>query len=150
MDKHPSSLRNERSGRKGRSQSERRGNYRASAKWTTCRVVGLCDGALLLLAQRKTAFEKRIGKELDEPSMPFGTLVEYIPITAKDKSRIHQFGQQTLKGVFFSFVLRAGGSWSDDLAVASYEELQESEAAEINVERFCNCATTNDLLNTPS
>ena len=32
-------------------------------------------------------------------SQPFGTLVEYTPITAKDKSRVHQFGQKTLRGV---------------------------------------------------
>ena len=45
-----------------RPQSERRNSYRTSAKGTTRRMVGLCDGMLSLLAQRarqdKTAFEK--------------------------------------------------------------------------------------------
>ena len=52
--------------------------------------------------------------------MPFGTLVEYIPITAKDKSRIHQFGHKTLKGRFLGFVLRAGGGWSGEMTRADY------------------------------
>ena len=50
--KHPSSLRNERSGRKSRPQSERRNSYRTRAKRTARWTVGRCDGMLLLLAQR--------------------------------------------------------------------------------------------------
>ena len=30
------------------------------------------------------------------PIIPFGSLVEYYPITAKDQSRIHQFGKKVL------------------------------------------------------
>ena len=48
--KHPSSLRHEKRGRKWSPQSARRD--RICAKWTTRRVVGLCDGMLLQLAQR--------------------------------------------------------------------------------------------------
>ena len=57
----------------------------------------------------KTALKKRCGQNFDGPSIPFGTSVEYIPITAKDKSRVHQFGKQTPKGTFLGCVLRAGG-----------------------------------------
>ena len=49
------------------------------------------------VADVKTAFEKRLGKTIDGPSIPCGTLVEHIPVTAKDKSRVHQFGKTTLK-----------------------------------------------------
>ena len=116
MPQAPSSNRNEPSGRMSRPQSKRRNSYRTRAKRTTRRMVGLCDGMLLLLAQRarqygangKTAFEKRYGQKFDGPSIPFGTSVEYIPITAKDKSRVHQFGQKTLKGIFLGYVPRAG------------------------------------------
>ena len=53
------------------------------------------------MADGKTASEKRYGKTFDGPSIPFETLVEYIPITAKRTSQeIHQFGQKTLKGRF--------------------------------------------------
>ena len=32
--------------------------------------------------------------------IPFGSLVEYHPISAKDQSRIHQFGKKVLPGSF--------------------------------------------------
>ena len=90
------------------------------------------------MADGKTASEKRYGKTSDGPSIPFGTLVEYIPITAKEKSRIHQFGQKTLKGIFSGYVLRAGRGWSGDIMIADYEDVQESEASGIYVKRFEN------------
>ena len=61
------------------------------------------------LADGKTAFEKRDDQAFDGPSIPSGTLVEYIPITAKDKSRSHQFGKKTLKGRVLGYGPRAGG-----------------------------------------
>ena len=39
----------------------------------------------------KTPYERRFGKPFEGPIVPFGSLVEYHPITAKDQSRIHQF-----------------------------------------------------------
>ena len=35
-------------------------------------------------------------KPLKGPIIPFGSLFEYHPITAKDQSRIHQFGKKVL------------------------------------------------------
>ena len=35
-----------------------------------------------------------LGNHLKDLIIPFGSLVEYHPITAKDQSRIHQFGQR--------------------------------------------------------
>ena len=87
------------------------------------------------IADGKTAFEKRYVQKFDGPSIPCETLVEYIPVTAKDKSRVHQFGQKTLRGTLLGCVPRAGGGWSGDLMVADYEDLQESEAPEIHVKR---------------
>ena len=40
--------------------------------------------------------------------IPFGSLVEYYPITAKDQSRIHQFGKKVLPGLFLGYALYAG------------------------------------------
>ena len=54
------------------------------------------------MADGKTAFKKRFGEKFDGPSMLFGTLVGYIPITAKDKSRVHQFSTKTLSGIFLN------------------------------------------------
>ena len=53
----------------------------------------------------------------------------YIPITAKDNSIIHQFGQKMVKGLILAYALRAGRGWSGDLMTADYEDLQESEAS---------------------
>ena len=41
------------------------------------------------LSDGKTPYERRFGKPLKGPIIPFGSLVEYHPITAKDQSRIH-------------------------------------------------------------
>ena len=45
---------------------------------------------------------------LKGPFIPFGSLVEYHPITAKDQSRIHQFGKKVLPGLFLGYALYAG------------------------------------------
>ena len=45
-----------------------------------------------LLSDGKTPYERRFGEPFKEPIIPFGSLVEYYPISAKDQSRIHQFG----------------------------------------------------------
>ena len=84
----------------------------------------------------KTAFKKRFGQQFDGPLFRFGALVEYIPITAKEKSRVYQFGKKTLKGIFSGYVSCAGGGWSGDLLVADSRALQDSQASDICVERF--------------
>ena len=37
------------------------------------------------------------------PIIPFGSLVEYYPISAKDQSRIHQFRKKVLPGLFLGY-----------------------------------------------
>ena len=61
-----------------------------------------------LLSDGKTPHERRFGKALKGPIIPFGSLVEYHPITAKDQSRIHQFGKKVLPGLFLGYPLYAG------------------------------------------
>ena len=61
-----------------------------------------------LLSDGKTPYERRFGKPLEGPIIPFGSLVEYHPITAKDQSRIHQFGKKVLPGLFLGYALYAG------------------------------------------
>ena len=50
-----------------------------------------------LLSNGKTPYERRFGQPFKGPIVPFGSLVEYHPITAKDQSRIHQFGKKVLR-----------------------------------------------------
>ena len=61
-----------------------------------------------LLSDGKTPYERRFGQPFKAPIIPFGSLVEYYPIFAKEESIIHQFGQKVLPGLFFGYALYAG------------------------------------------
>ena len=76
------------------------------------------------LSDGKTPYERRFGKPFGGPVIPFGSLVEYHPITAKDQSRIHQFGKKVLPGLFLGYALYAGGIWKGDVLIADLEELE--------------------------
>ena len=43
-----------------------------------------------LFSDGKTTYERRFGQPFKGPIIPFGSLVEYHPLTATDQSRIHQ------------------------------------------------------------
>ena len=51
-----------------------------------------------LLSDGKTPYDIRVGQPFLGPIIPFGSLVEYHPISAN--SRIHQFGKKVLPGLF--------------------------------------------------
>ena len=59
-----------------------------------------------------------LGNHFKGPIIPFGSLVEYYPITSKDQSRIHQFGKKVLPGLFLGYALYAGGIWKGDVLIA--------------------------------
>ena len=61
-----------------------------------------------LVSDGKTPYERRFGQPFKGPIIPFGSLVEYHPTTAKDQSRIHQFGMKVLLGLFLGHALYAG------------------------------------------
>ena len=44
------------------------------------------------------------------PVIPFGAIVEYNPISAKDQSRLRQFGAEILPGIFLGYALYAGAN----------------------------------------
>ena len=84
-----------------------------------------------LLSDGKTPSERRLGQPLEGPIIPFGSLVEYHPITAKDQSRTHQFGKKVLPGLFLGYALYAGWISKCDVLVADLEELETMDASEI-------------------
>ena len=51
-------------------------------------------------------------------------MVEHDPISAKNKARLHQFGNRVPPGSFMGCVLYAGRIWNGDIFVADVEELQ--------------------------
>ena len=89
-----------------------------------------------LLSDGKTPYDKRCGEPFTVPIIPFGSLVEYYPITAKDQSRIHQFGKKVLPGLFLGYALYAGRIWKGDIMVADLEELETMDASEIYSKRL--------------
>ena len=89
-----------------------------------------------LLSDGKTPYERRFGQPFKGPIIPFGSMVEYHPITAKDQSRIHQFGKKVLPGLFLGYALYAGGIWKGDVLVADIEELETMDASEIYSKRL--------------
>ena len=84
-----------------------------------------------LLSDGKTPYERRFGQPFKGPIIPFGSLVEYHPITAQDQSRIHQFGKKVFPGLFFGYALYAVRIWKGDVLVADLEELETMDASEI-------------------
>ena len=89
-----------------------------------------------LLSDGKTPYERRFGQPSKGPIIPFGSLVEYHPMTAKDQSRIHQFGKKVLPGLFLGYALYAGGIWKGDVLTADLGELETMDASEIYSKRL--------------
>ena len=89
-----------------------------------------------LLSDGKTPYERRFGKPFEGPVIPFGSLVEYHPFTAKDQYRIHQFGKKVLPGLFLGYALYAEGIWKGDVLIADLEELETMDASEIYSKRL--------------
>ena len=70
------------------------------------------------------------GEPFKGPIIPFGSLVEYHPETAKGQSRIHQFGKKVLPGLFLGYALYVEGIWKGDVLVADLEELETMDASD--------------------
>ena len=73
-----------------------------------------------LLSDGKTPYERRFGQPFKGPIIPFGSLVEYHPITAKDQSRIHQFGKSYLDCSSDTLCTRRE-FWKGDVLIADLE-----------------------------
>ena len=59
-----------------------------------------------------------LGNHLKGPIVPFGSLVENYPLTAKDQSKIHHFGKKVLPGLFLRYALHAEKLWKGEILVA--------------------------------
>ena len=89
-----------------------------------------------LLSDGKTSHERRFGEPFKGLIIPFGSLVESYLISAKDQSRIHQFGKKVLPGLFLGYALYAERIRKGDTLVADIEELQTMDASEIYSKRL--------------
>ena len=78
--------------------------WRADSMECYCFLRNIQD----LLSCGKTPYEGRFGIPFNGQVIPFGAMVEYHPISAKDLSRLHQFGPHVFPGRFLGCVLSAG------------------------------------------
>ena len=69
------------------------------------------------------------------PVIPFGAMVVYHLISAREQSRIHQFGKKVLPGILLGYALYAARNWKGDVKVADLEKLEEMDASELNAKR---------------
>ena len=89
-----------------------------------------------LLSDGKTPSERRFELPFNGPIIPFGSIVEYHPISAKDQWRIHHFGKKVLPGLFLRYALYAEGIWKGDMLVADIEQLDTMVGSEIYSKRL--------------
>ena len=67
------------------------------------------------LSDVKTPYERWFGMPFYGPVIPFGAMVEYHPTSAKDQSRLLQFGAKVLSGLFLGYALMRGESGKETL-----------------------------------
>ena len=73
-------------------------------------VTPICETSQIYYLMGRRPMKDVFGQPFKGPIFPFGSLVEYHPVTAKDQSRIHQFGKKVLPGIFLGYALYAGGN----------------------------------------
>ena len=85
-----------------------------------------------LLSDGKTPYGRRIGMPFSGPVIPFGTMVEYHHISAKDISRLH-----LTRHIPRLCVARGRREiWKGDIMIADMEELEQMDASEIHARRL--------------
>ena len=107
-------------------------------------VVGRFYGMLHLSAKRHrfivwwedALWKTFLGNHVKDLLFHLVHWLEYHPITAKDQSRIHQFGKKILHELFLGYALYATGIWKGDVLVADLEELETMDASEIYSKRL--------------
>ena len=70
-------------------------------------VTPVCETSQFYYLMVRRPMKDVLGNHLKGPNIPFGSLVEYYAISAKDQSRIHQFGKKVLPGLFLGYALYA-------------------------------------------
>ena len=99
-------------------------------------VLPICETSQIYSLMGRRPTKDVFGQPFKGPIIQCGSLVEYHPVTAKDQSRIHQFGKKVLLGLFFGYALYAGRLWKGDVLVADLEELEAMDASEIYSKRL--------------
>ena len=72
----------------------------------------------------------------DGPVIPFGAIVEYHPISAKDLPRLHQFGPQVLPGIFLYNVLCLNSTHISPVPVSELVDDRSGKPEEIQANKI--------------
>ena len=67
------------------------------------------------LADGKHRLKGDLEEPFEGPVIPFGSMVDYHPVSAKNQSRLHQMGKTVSAGIFLGYALCAGGNWQETL-----------------------------------
>ena len=70
-----------------------------------CDAIAICEMSKTPWQMGGHFYERRFGEPLKGLVIPFGAMVEYHPISARDKSRLHQFCKKVLPGIFLGYAL---------------------------------------------
>ena len=76
------------------------------------------------------------GQPFKGPIIPFGSLVEYHPKTAKDQSRNPSIWKESFTWIVPRIRSLRGGIWKGDVLIADLEELETMDASEIYSKRL--------------
>ena len=100
------------------------------------KVTPICETSQIHYLMGRRHMKDVLGNHLEDRLFHLVHWFEYYPISAKDQSRIHQFGKKVLPGFFLEYALYAGGIWKGDVLVAQIEELETMDASEIYSKRL--------------
>ena len=98
-------------------------------------ATAICETFKISCLMGRHLMRDVLGMPFDGPVIPFGAMVECHPISAKDQSRVHQFGPEVLSG-FSSVMSCTGRIWKGDILVADVEGLEQMDASEIYTKRL--------------
>ena len=72
-------------------------------------ALPICETSQIYHLMGRRPMKDVLGNHLKDRLGHLVHWVEYHPVTAKDQSRIHQFGKKVLPGLFLGYALYAGG-----------------------------------------
>ena len=100
-------------------------------------VTPICETSQIYYLMGRRPMKDVFGQPFKGPIIPFGSLVEYHPITARDQSRIHQFGKKVLPWTGLRIcICTRWRIWKGDVLIADLEELETMDASEIYSKRL--------------
>jgi len=64
-------------------------------------------------------------------------MIKYLPITQKDKERVHKYSDKLLPGIFLGYSQQSGGGWNGDFLLCDWEQLAAAElCTDAHIKRF--------------